>query len=227
FALSFALTIASVLILLLGLTETKAPTLRGGGKGLLDLGILGILRGNRDLLIVFISYFFYIGAMSCRLPFFAIYVSEELGLSYVELGFIVGAGGLLALFSRVSSGLLADRLGGKRVLVVAGLVRASAFLLIPFARDLVHLVGVYLLFSIFMCGPPRNALISKITRASTRGEVFGAIGAFGDVARTLIPIPIGLIAQNLSLRASFGTLATLTIAYVAIVSLIREPREPR
>jgi len=139
------------------------------------------------------------------------------------LGVIVGAGSFVALLTRVSSGFLADKLGGKSVLIAAGIVRTTSFLLIPFTRDLLHLVIVYSAFSFFMCGPPRNALITRITPSSIRGEIFGGISAVGDLARTLSPLLAGLVAQSLSLNAVFGAMAVLNILNIAVILMIKEP----
>ena len=222
FNLNAVLAVFSLVVLLIAVRETSASV--RGGQRFPGLGVFTALRGNNNLLILFMSYFFYSGALSCRLPFFTIYVNEELGLSYLELGFIVGASSFVALLTRVSSGFLADRLGGRNVLVAAGVVRTISFLLIPFTRDFLHLIIVYSGFSFFMCGPPRNALITKIAPSSIRGEVFGSISAVGDVATTLSPLLAGLLAQSLSLDAVFWAMAVLNIVNVALVLMIREPR---
>jgi len=222
FNLNAVLAVFSLVVLLIAVRETSASV--RGGQRFPGLGVFTALKGNNNLLILFMSYFFYSGALSCRLPFFTVYVNEELGLSYLELGFIVGASSFVALLTRVSSGFLADRLGGRNVLVAAGVVRTISFLLIPFTRDFLHLIIVYSGFSFFMCGPPRNALITKITPSSIRGEVFGSISAVGDVATTLSPLLAGLLAQSLSLDAVFWAMAVLNIVNVALVLMIREPR---
>jgi len=222
FNLNALLAVFSLVVLLIAVRETSASV--RGGQRFPGLGVFTALKGNRNLLILFMSYFFYSGALSCRLPFFTVYVNEELGLSYLELGVIVGASSFVALLTRVSSGFLADRLGGRNVLVAAGVVRTISFLLIPFSRDLLQLIIVYSGFSFFMCGPPRNALITKITPSSIRGEVFGSISAVGDVATTLSPLLAGLLAQSLSLDAVFWAMAVLNIVNVALVLMIREPR---
>lgn len=222
FTLNAVLAISSFLVLFIAVRETSAS--KEGEHKLLGLSVFKALKGNKDLLILFTAYFFYSGALSSRLPFFSVYVKEELGLTYLELGGIVGASSFLALLTRVSSGFLADRLGAKVILVVAGVVRTVAFFLIPLTRNPVHLAVVYSAFSFFMCGPPRNALITRITPSSIRGEVFGAISAVGDLATTLSPVLIGLVAENLSLDASFWVMAILSIVYVALILAMREPK---
>lgn len=222
FDLNAVLAVLSLLVLVVAVKETSASG--RVGQRFRGLSIFKALKGNRNLLILFASYFFYSGALSCRLPFFTIYVNEELGLTYLELGVIVGAGSFVALLTRISSGFLADKLGGKNVLIAAGIVRTTSFLLIPFTRDPLHLVIVYSAFSFFMCGPPRNALITEITPSSIRGEIFGGISAVGDLATTLIPLLAGLVAQSLSLNVVFGAMAVLNILNIAAILMIKEPK---
>lgn len=63
---------------------------------------------------------------SISFPFFAIYVHLTLGVPMTIVGAIIFASGLVGAFSKMLGGMLADRVGRKRVMVVALALRSVA-----------------------------------------------------------------------------------------------------
>lgn len=49
------------------------------------------------------------------------------------------------------------------------------------------------------------------------------ISAVGDVARTLSPSVVGLVAQSVSLNPVFGAMAIFNMVNVTVLLVIREP----
>lgn len=68
-----------------------------------------------------INLFAFAAATSC-LPVLFSEISEDLGLSVLQVGIVWGAGSVAGIFSIIIAGSLTDRYGAKRVLTIVGLM---------------------------------------------------------------------------------------------------------
>src|SRR5690606_32667198 len=106
-----------------------------------------------------------------------LHVKTELGLSETAFGLLVGAPVLTGALARVPFGLWADRIGGRRVLVVAMLLAALATFLTSFADSypefLIAALGVGLAGGSFPAG------VAYIARSGIRERWPSALGVFG------------------------------------------------
>jgi MFS family permease len=138
--------------------------------------------------------------------------------------------GLLALISKVFSGVLSDYLGRRKLLVVTGYALATAtkplFALassagLVFTARFVDRVGKGIR------GAPRDALIADVTPADSRGAAFGlrqSLDTVGALAGPMLAIGLMLLWAG-DFRAVFWV--ALIPALLALLLLLVGVREPQ
>jgi MFS family permease len=111
------------------------------------------------------------------------------GVSALAATTVLSAAGLASLSGRVVCGLLADRLGAKRVLIVALAVQAVAVGLYLVTRELAGFYGVALMFGLAYGGvmPLYAILVREYFGARIMGAVFGAVGSVSTLGMALGP----------------------------------------
>jgi ACS family hexuronate transporter-like MFS transporter len=83
-------------------------------------------------------------------------ISEELGLSLVQVGLIWGAGSLTGIFTGLLGGAMGDRFGAKRTLMVTCLLAGVSGALRGLAGDFITLAGTMFLFGFITPAIPMN-----------------------------------------------------------------------
>ena len=124
------------------------------------------------------------------LPLFA----RFLGASPAQLGFVAAASTYTGILLSIPAGVLSDAWGRKRVLVLAGVVFASA----PFLYLLVHTPGQLAAIRVFhgaataIFGPVALAYVADLAPVR-RGERMGWYSSATLIGRSLAPLAGGLI----------------------------------
>lgn len=111
------------------------------------------------------------------------------GVTALAATTVLGAAGLASLTGRVVCGLLADRLGAKRVLIAALAVQAAAVGLYLVTRELAGFYAVALMFGLAYGGvmPLYAILVREYFGARIMGAVFGAVGSVSTLGMALGP----------------------------------------
>lgn len=217
FLLNSALCVIATVVMFLSLKEEKKAAASTG------LG-LDVLRGlDTNVLIFFVAFLIHFMARASFVPFFTVF-AEGKGLTLTQLGFILSLGHTVGIFSRVASGWFADRIGSKKVLLYTGVVRAIAFFAIPYAVGFPQLALVFIPYYSTMAAPPRNVMLSRISDESTYGKIFGAMATMRDLGDIIGAFALGIVAQQISLQASFVCMTALEVVFVALLLLVKERR---
>jgi predicted MFS family arabinose efflux permease len=148
------------------------------------------------------------------------------GVSALAATSVLSVAGLASLSGRVVCGLLADRVGAKRVLIAALAVQALAVSLYLVARDL---TGFYLLAAMFGLAyggvmPLYAILVREYFGARIMGATFGAVGAVSTLGMALGPWAGGWLYDSFGsyfwlFLGSFG----IGLGAVAIAFAFRPP----
>ena len=103
--------------------------------------------------------------------------------------------GLAGLFGRIGFGLLGDRFGAKRVLVIGLLVQAFGALAYVFVRELAAFYAVAVMFGFIYAGvmPLYAVLVRENFPLRMLGTVMGGIAMAGSLGMATGPIAGGLI----------------------------------
>jgi MFS family permease len=158
-----------------------------------------------------------------------VFMTVVLGASMLAVGVVEGIAEATASIVKLFSGVLSDRLGRRKPLVVLGYALAAA------SKPLFPLAGSVplVLVARFMDrvgkgirGAPRDALIADVTPAEVRGAAYGLRQALDTVGAVLGPLAaIGLMILLASdIRAVLWVaVVPAIIAVVVLVLFVREP----
>ena len=156
-------------------------------------------------------------------PFLALYLTEERGLSKAQAGLLISLYGVGAILAGLSGGMLADRYGRKFTLLLSLFGGAAAMLIIGFARDLYTIAG-----STFLVGwlgemyrPAVAALISDVVPREKRMRAFGLLYWVINLGFAFAMVLGGLAAMR-SFLALFVVDAT-TMALYGVLVFLRVP----
>ncbi len=124
-----------------------------------------------------------------------------LEFSQEQKGLIMGVGTGILYFLPVLTGAIADRYGYKRVLIIAFIVYASAFLLLPMFSTF---TGVFLMFIYLAVGAALFKPVISATIAKTTDEKNASIG-------------FGIFYMMVNIGAFFGPMVTLLFRDSAMI----------
>ncbi|HUP36488.1 MAG TPA: MFS transporter [Candidatus Limnocylindria bacterium] len=134
------------------------------------------------------------------------------GVSAMAATTVLGAAGLASLSGRVICGLLADRLGAKRVLIVGLAIQAVAVSLYLVTRELAGFYALALLFGLAYGGvmPLYAIVVREYFGARIMGATFGAVAFASTLGMALGPWAGGWLYD------AFGSYAWLFIGSFGI-----------
>ncbi|MCI4462436.1 MAG: MFS transporter [Thermogladius sp.] len=131
--------------------------------------------------------------------------------------YLVTIPSIIAIALSVPFGILADRFGRVRLIILSGLLMGAGSIIVGLAAGFPELILGFTLFAIGMQGiyPPLMGSIADTTPESRRG-----LGYAAYYASSVIGYPLGLAAGlTLAWRTGYTLLGLLTIALTAIVSV--------
>ena len=148
------------------------------------------------------------------------------GISAMTATTVLSAAGLASLSGRVICGLLADRLGAKRVLIVGLAIQAVAVGLYLVTRELVGFYALALMFGLAYGGvmPLYAIVVREYFGARIMGATFGAVAFASTLGMALGPWLGGVLYDSFGSYAwlftgSFG----IGLGAVAIAFAFRPP----
>jgi DHA1 family multidrug resistance protein-like MFS transporter len=193
-------------------------------------GVLGRVdrwvRRWRVLLPVFIAEFVVLLGFGALLPVMPLFVAQQ-GIDIQTFGLITAAWAIAKLFAEPLFGLIADRTGRHKLLMVMGLGLLAIFMLLPLVFTSAAALFVLRLLAGAAAGmydPAARGVIVNATGEGERGEAFGLYTAF-QMSGFLIGPVIGAIGAQIfggfSFPFVFTGLVTLVAAAYLYVTLPR------
>ena len=152
----------------------------------------------------------------------------DCGVSPMAATTVISAAGLAALSGRVICGLVADRVGAKRTLVVGLAIQAVAVSLYLFTSDLASFYALALIFGLAYGGvmPLYAILVRECFGARIMGTVFGAVAMASTLGMAIGPWAGGWLYDTFGsyfwrYLGSFG----IGLGAVAIAFTFHPPRQ--
>jgi MFS family permease len=149
------------------------------------------------------------------------------GVTAMAATTVLGVAGLASLSGRILCGLMADRIGAKRMLLMGLALQAVAVSLYVFTRDLASFYAVAVVFGFAYGGamPLYAILVREYFGGRIMGTVFGAVGSVATLGMALGPWAGGWLYDTLGsyfwlYMGSFG----IGLGAVAIALTFRPPR---
>ena len=162
-----------------------------------------------NLIILWIGNFLVMAGMTMVVPFLALYLQDEIGLTDthqigVWSGIIFAGNFVTSFFSQPIWGKFADKYGRKVMLLRSGFGMAIVTVLMGFATSPVHLLLLRMLNgTISGFNPAAIALVSATTPKERMGFAMGTLQS-GAVAGTILgPLIGGLLADWVGYRHIF------------------------
>jgi MFS family permease len=149
------------------------------------------------------------------------------GIPVMAATTVLSVAGLASLSGRIICGLMADRIGAKRILLIGLALQAVSVSLYVFTRDLAGFYAVAVMFGFAYGGamPLYAILVREYFGARIMGTIFGAVGAVATLGMALGPWTGGWLYDSLGsyfwlYMGSFG----IGLGAVAIAFTFRPPR---
>ncbi len=152
-------------------------------------------------------------------PLFPLYL-EGLGASEMEIGLVLSLASILATAMMIPSGLMMNRIGKKRTLLVSVMLAALPPLLISFLDDWRWVTPLYMIFgasfSFFIVS--RMAMISESATPGNRATLFGVMNLAWPIGGLVAPTLSGFLVENFGWAPIFQV-TTLIMAASLIPTL--------
>jgi MFS family permease len=154
------------------------------------------------------------------IPIFVIVWLDVFDTTAAVLGLIIGAGYALIGIGAVPSGIIADRIGSRSLILGSVIGMSGGFLLVAFAQNLYMLAAALLLWGLAasLYHPAGLSLISRFAQA--RGKVFAYHGVGGNIGTVMGPLVTVILLTFLEWQIVIGILALPVIPIVLLGSRI-------
>ncbi|HED13364.1 MAG TPA: MFS transporter [Gammaproteobacteria bacterium] len=169
------------------------------------------------------------------LPVFSLYAHQLTGFTPMLMGIAIGAYGLTQAFLQIPFGLLSDRIGRKKVIIIGLLIFAAGGALAAVSHSIYGVIAGRALQGAGAIAAAIMALLADLTRVETRTKAMailgGSIGMSFTLALLLGPILNGIIGVPgifwlTSVLALIGILVVLYIVPQPVDSHFHTDTEP-
>jgi MFS family permease len=172
----------------------------------------------RESLLLAVSMFLLIAATNIMTPLLPD-IRDDFRVSIATAGLIVGSYGLARLAVDLPAGFLADRVGHRRLSVIAFVVLLAASMVGLFAGSVEVLIAARLGSGVAV-GILATVVLSALSATATpanRGKVMSLFHVANNVGIALFPLIGGLVGLVLGWRATFGVTAVLAVVAAVIL----------
>jgi FSR family fosmidomycin resistance protein-like MFS transporter len=148
--------------------------------------------------------------------------TAEFALSFAEVGFLrtLYSGGM-AIF-QIPAGLLAERLGERRVLAVGTAVTAAGFVIAGWAGGFLSL-GLVLLGAGLGSGvqhPLSSTIVARAFETGARRTALGTYNFSGDLGKVALPAMVAFGTTVIGWRASAGVFGILGLGAALVIAVL-------
>jgi predicted MFS family arabinose efflux permease len=155
------------------------------------------------------------------LPFMILYLTERLGFSLVEAGYIVTVYGIGAIVTSPLSGRLCDRVGSVRVMQGSLLLSGAVLLLLPFTQNYYALAAGVFIWAVFneAFRPASLSIIGEAVAPEQRKSAFALNRLAINLGMSIGPVIGGVLIQKVSYTAIFLADGITTLLAAGILLL--------
>jgi MFS family permease len=160
---------------------------------------------------------------SIVMPFLAIHLHSDLGVSMSEVGLVYLVMAVAGAFGQIMGGEAADRLGRRPVMWVSmvsrGLVFLALFVAMTFVRDIWAISALLLVSSLLgsMFDPASNAMVADLVESGRRMEAYSLLRVGQNIGWTLGPLISGVMIVFLPFSYLFVVAAITCLSVGAVI----------
>jgi MFS family permease len=173
---------------------------------------------SRESVVLGVSLFLFIAATNILTPLLPA-IRDDFGVSIATAGLIVGAYGLARLAVDLPAGFLADRVGHRRLSVIAVVVLIVSSL-VGIASPTVEVLIAVRVGSGIAVGILAMVILAALSATAThanRGKVMSLFHVSNNVGIALYPLAGGLIGTVADWRVTFAVTAVLAVVASALL----------
>ena len=150
-----------------------------------------------------------------------IFYTQVVGLTVAQVGFGLGASAAIALVTAVPFGLLADRFGARRLLVIVCLWRAACFAALPFVDDFTGFLLVLCVLGLVdkTAAPILQALAGQAVSEDQRVHTMAWMRTLRNVGFT-VGAGLGSAALAVDTRSAYAAVLLANAASFVLVAVI-------
>lgn len=162
---------------------------------------------------------------SIVMPFLAIHLNSDMGISMAQVGLIYVVMAVAGAFGQIIGGEIADRMGRKPVMwasmVLRGLVFIALFAVMAIAKDIWLISGLLVVSSLLgsMFDPASNAMVADLVGMGRRMEAYSLLRVGQNIGWTLGPLISGIMIVFLPFSYLFAVAAVTCLSVGAVVLL--------
>jgi len=167
-------------------------------------------------------YFAALGFVSPLLPL----LLEGSGLTLMQIGIIYMIGSIFTVLLQTPWGALADKIGKRKIIILAYIAAAIVSVFYPYASSFIHFLLLGLLWHTFLAAAVTVtvALAVDIAGPMTVGKRFGRYRISGSLGWIMSTAMSGLISESLGIKTTFYLGATLyLLSAIFIWASVTEP----
>lgn len=158
-------------------------------------------------------------------PLFPLYL-ESLRASVVETGLVISLSSVAATALMLPSGMLIDRVGKKRMLLISVILAAIPPVFISMLKDWRLVIPFFMCFSssFSFFVPARMALIAESATQENRATLFGLMNIAWPIGGIVSPVVSGYVVESFGWGFCFLTAAAINAASLIPTFLLKEQR---
>ena len=194
-------------------------------------GPRGSERGREARAIAVVSAAHFVQHFqSLVLPPLFPFLTATLGIGFIELGFALTVGNIVAVAAQLPVGFLVDRVGSRRMLLAGLTVSALAFIGLGLSPTYPHLVLAMALIGLSgsVFHPADYAILSALIPSARVGRAFSIHTFSGFLGNAIAPVTILPIAAAFGLQAAIFVVSGVALVAALPLLLVRgvDNRQP-
>jgi len=185
------------------------------------------LKYYKNLAIFLVAFFFYIEGVNTIIFFSGNYASTTLGFSEMELLVFFIVVQTTAIAGSVALGIVADKIGQKRTILISLFMWLVTVALAYFVYDKIgfYIVGLLAGAAMGSCQSTSRSLMSKLTPPEKKTEFFGFYSFFGKSSAVIGPLVFGLVSfLSGNQRTAIISIAFFFIVGLLILTKVKDPK---
>jgi len=205
-------TLALVFSLLIPRNEATTIAHAKKFEGSTVTALKNVLKERRIMLTSSMEavQYFAMGAFETFLP---VYMDREIGLSALEIGFVMGIQVVAMLLAKPLMGKLSDEQGRVPFIIGGLLLGALTITLIPWVGDILSLSVLSIGFGLTVATvtASTSALVTEIAGTSAHGSSIGVLSSIKNFGHSSGPFITGIVVGALSYAVGFGLAGVLLV----------------
>jgi MFS family permease len=151
---------------------------------------------------------------------------QHWGANSIEIGGILGAVGVVLVLSQIPTGLLTDRFGPRKIMILSWVLGAIAAWIMVLAPTLPFFIAGYLIYGLTGFGViPMNTLITNSRGKLSVGRALTFVSGMYNIGAVIGPFVGGKIADRFGLHSVYIIAAAIFIISTVIIFFTTSEQE--